>query len=133
MKGRGFRSGLVSALLLGISFVVLANRAFPQVGQPSLRIGAQAAVLMDAISGQVLFEQNPQIRMAPASFVKLLTLYMAFDALRDGHLKKEDLVLVSQKAWRMGEFYFCNHRSAEAYCRSGPGGTGGGKGRHSIG
>ena len=101
MKGRGFRNGLAPALLLGF-FVILANRAFPQAGQPSLRIDARSAVLMDAISGQVLFEQNPQIRMAPASFVKLLTLYVAFDALRDGRLKKDDLAAVSQKAWRMG-------------------------------
>ena len=102
MKGRSFRNGSVPVLLLAISFVIFANRAFPQAGQPSLRIDAQSAVLMDAISGQVHFDQNPRIRMAPASFVKLLTLYVAFDALRDGHLKKDDLVSVSQKAWRMG-------------------------------
>jgi D-alanyl-D-alanine carboxypeptidase (penicillin-binding protein 5/6) len=42
------------------------------------------------------------VRMAPASFVKLLTLYVAFDALRDGHLKQDDPVPVSPKAWRMG-------------------------------
>jgi D-alanyl-D-alanine carboxypeptidase (penicillin-binding protein 5/6) len=102
MKGRGLRNGLVSVLLLTIPFVILADRAFPQAGQSSLRIDAQSAVLMDAISAQVLFEQNPQTRIAPASFVKLLTLYLAFDGLRDGHLKKDDLVSVSQKAWRMG-------------------------------
>src|SRR4030043_1511219 len=101
MKGWSFRNGLAPALLLGV-FVILANRAFPEGGKPNLRIRAQSAALMDAISGQVLFEQNPQIRTAPASFVKLLTLYVAFDALRDGHLKKDDLVSVSQKAWGMG-------------------------------
>jgi D-alanyl-D-alanine carboxypeptidase (penicillin-binding protein 5/6) len=101
MKGRGFRNGLVSALL-GISFVVLANNGLSETAQPNPRIRAQSAILMDAISGQVLFEQNPKIRMAPASFVKLLTLHVAFDALRDGHLKKDDLASVSQKAWRMG-------------------------------
>jgi D-alanyl-D-alanine carboxypeptidase (penicillin-binding protein 5/6) len=57
---------------------------------------------MDALSGQVLFEQNPQLKVAPASFVKLLTLYMAFDALRSGDLKMDGLVTVSQKAWRIG-------------------------------
>jgi D-alanyl-D-alanine carboxypeptidase (penicillin-binding protein 5/6) len=101
MKGSIFR-GLVSALLLSIFLVILVNKVLSQTAQPNLRIRAQCAVLMDAISGQVLFEQNPQIRMAPASFVKLFTLYVAFDALRDGHLKKDDLVSVSQKAWRMG-------------------------------
>jgi D-alanyl-D-alanine carboxypeptidase (penicillin-binding protein 5/6) len=102
MKGKDFKNALVSTLLLGIFFIVLVNRAVSQTRQPSLRIRAQSAVLMDAISGQALFEQDPQLRMAPASFVKLLTLYVAFDALRDGHLKKDDLVEVSQKAWRMG-------------------------------
>jgi D-alanyl-D-alanine carboxypeptidase (penicillin-binding protein 5/6) len=101
MKSSFFR-GIVSALVLSVFFVIFVNKALSQTTQPSLHIRAQSAVLMDAISSQVLFEQNPQIRMAPASFVKLLTLYVAFDALRNGHLKKGDLVLVSQKAWRMG-------------------------------
>jgi D-alanyl-D-alanine carboxypeptidase (penicillin-binding protein 5/6) len=83
-------------------FIAFPNQIFPQTPQPSLRIDAKSAVLMDGISGQVLFEQNPQTRMAPASFVKLLTLYVAFDALRDGHLKMDDLVTGSEKAWRMG-------------------------------
>jgi D-alanyl-D-alanine carboxypeptidase (penicillin-binding protein 5/6) len=70
--------------------------------QSELPIDAQSAVLVDAVSDQVLFDQNPQLKMAPASFVKLLTLYLSFDALRDGHLKKDDMVSVSQKAWKMG-------------------------------
>ena len=102
MENRGMRRGWVSVLLLSISFVAFSNSALSEAAQPSLRVAAQSAVLMDAISGQLLFEQNPQIRMAPASFVKILTLYVAFDALRDGHLKKEDLVSVSRKAWRIG-------------------------------
>jgi D-alanyl-D-alanine carboxypeptidase (penicillin-binding protein 5/6) len=102
MKGKGFRNGLISALLVGISFVVFAHRGFPQGGQPSFRIDAQSALLSDAVSGHVLFEQNPQMRFSPASFVKILTLYLVFDALREGRLKKEDVVTVSPKAWRMG-------------------------------
>ena len=90
------------ALFMSILFIAFPNQILSQTAQPSLRIGAQSAVLMDAISGQVLFEQNPKIRMAPASFVKLLTLYMAFEALRDGHLKMDDLVTGSQKAWKIG-------------------------------
>lgn len=101
MKGSFFRR-IMSALLLSLFLVILVNKALSQTAQPNLHIRTRSAILIDAISGQVLFEQNPQIRMAPASFVKLLTLYVAFDALRDGHLKKDDLVEVSQKAWRMG-------------------------------
>lgn len=101
MNGSFFKRCL-SALLSMIFIVISTHKALSQTGQPTPRIRAQSAVLMDAISGQVLFEQNPYIRMAPASFVKLLTLYMVFDALRDGKLKKDDLVSVSQKAWKMG-------------------------------
>jgi len=90
------------ALTLSILFIAFPNQIFPQTAEPNLQIHAKCAVLMDAVSGQVLFEQNPKIRMAPASLVKLLTLYVAFDALRDGHLKMDDVVTGSQKAWKMG-------------------------------
>ena len=51
--------------------------------------------------GQIIYEQNAQSQIAPASFVKLLTLYIAFDAIRAGQLKMDDLVTVSEKAWRI--------------------------------
>ena len=71
-----------------------------QTTQGGIQCDAQSAVLMDALSGQVLFEQNPNLRIPPASFCKVLTLYLAFDALRAGQLKMEDMVTVSEKAWR---------------------------------
>ncbi len=55
---------------------------------------------MDALSGQVLFEKNPDLRIPPASFGKVLTLYLAYDAIRAGQLKMDDMVTVSEKAWR---------------------------------
>jgi D-alanyl-D-alanine carboxypeptidase (penicillin-binding protein 5/6) len=66
----------------------------------SLQCDARSAVLMDALTGQVLYEQNPNLRIAPASFVKVMTLYLAFDAIRAGQLKMEEMVTVSEKAWR---------------------------------
>ena len=69
--------------------------------QGGLSYDAQCAVLMDSLSGQVLYEQNSQERMAPASFVKILTLYLALDAIRSGQLKLDDWVIVSEKAWRI--------------------------------
>jgi D-alanyl-D-alanine carboxypeptidase (penicillin-binding protein 5/6) len=66
----------------------------------SFQFDAKAVVLMDALTGQVLYEQNPEMRIAPASFVKVMTLYVVFDAIRAGQMKMEDLVTVSEKAWR---------------------------------
>jgi D-alanyl-D-alanine carboxypeptidase (penicillin-binding protein 5/6) len=57
---------------------------------------------MDAISGQILYEKNAQLKIAPASFVKILTLYLVFDAIRTGDLKMDDVLTVSTKAWKTG-------------------------------
>jgi D-alanyl-D-alanine carboxypeptidase (penicillin-binding protein 5/6) len=68
--------------------------------QGGLQCDAQSGVLMDALSGQVLFEKNPDLKIPPASFGKVLTLYLAYDAIRGGQLKMDDMVTVSEKAWR---------------------------------
>jgi len=66
-----------------------------------LQCDAQSAVLMDGLTGQVLYEQNPGLRIPPASFVKVMTLYLVYDAIRAGQIKIDDMVTVSEKAWRM--------------------------------
>lgn len=71
-----------------------------RTAQSGLQCDAQSGVLMDALSGQILFEKNPDLRIPPASFGKVLTLYLAYDAIRAGQLKMDDMVTVSEKAWR---------------------------------
>jgi D-alanyl-D-alanine carboxypeptidase (penicillin-binding protein 5/6) len=41
------------------------------------------------------------LRIPPASFVKVMTLYLVYDAIRAGQIKIDDMVTVSEKAWRM--------------------------------
>ena len=67
----------------------------------ALQCDAQSAVLVDGLTGEVLYEQNPSLKIAPASFAKVLTLYLVLDGLRAGQLKMEDMVTVSEKAWRI--------------------------------
>ena len=69
---------------------------------PNLRVDAQSAVLMDFLSGQVLYEQSSRLKMAPASFVKILTLYTALDTIRARKLRMDDRVTISEKAWKTG-------------------------------
>jgi len=68
--------------------------------QGGLQCDAQSAVLMDGLTGEILYEQNPDLKIPPASFIKVLTLYLIFDAIRAGQLKMEDMVTVSEKAWK---------------------------------
>lgn len=97
-----FKTRLKPALILSILFIAFPNQIFPQTAQPNLHIQSQAAVLMDSLSGQILYEQDQKRKIAPASLAKILTLYLAFDALRAGQIKMDDLVTVSRKAWETG-------------------------------
>jgi D-alanyl-D-alanine carboxypeptidase (penicillin-binding protein 5/6) len=71
-----------------------------QTASGGLQCDAQSAVLMDGLTGQVLYEQKPDLRIPPASFVKVMTLYVVLDAIRTGQIKMDDLVTVSEKAWK---------------------------------
>ncbi len=71
-----------------------------QVSQSALQCDAQSALLMDGLTGEILYEQNSHLRIPPASFVKVMTLYVVFDAIRSGQLKRDDMVIVSEKAWK---------------------------------
>lgn len=68
----------------------------------SSEIRSQSVVLMDGVTGQVLFEKNSEARLSPAGLAKTMTLYLAFDALKNGRAKPDQKVLVSEKAWKMG-------------------------------
>jgi len=82
-------------LIQSTLFLPLVSASTP----PLFRINAKAAVLIDAVSGQVIFEQNPQKEIPPASLVKIMTLYLVYDALKMGLVKPDDEVLISRKAW----------------------------------
>jgi serine-type D-Ala-D-Ala carboxypeptidase (penicillin-binding protein 5/6) len=71
-----------------------------QASSESLRCDAKSVVLMDGLTGQVLYEQNSNLRISPASFVKVMTLYVVLDAIRAGQFKLDDMVTVSEKAWK---------------------------------
>ncbi|MDJ0823342.1 MAG: D-alanyl-D-alanine carboxypeptidase family protein [Paracoccaceae bacterium] len=59
---------------------------------------AQAAFVMDFGTGTVLLAKNADDQLPPASMSKLMTLYMAFEAVRDGRLKMDEELRVSQHA-----------------------------------
>lgn len=66
--------------------------------QPAL--DARAWLLVEYPSGQTLAAQNPDTRLEPASLTKLMTAYLTFAAIRQGLLKLDQPVMVSEKAWK---------------------------------
>lgn len=65
-------------------------------------IKADAYVLMDADSGDILEGYNQDKRLAPASMTKLMTLILAVQALEEGKVQLSDQVVASENAWKMG-------------------------------
>ncbi|KAA2215186.1 D-alanyl-D-alanine carboxypeptidase family protein [Teichococcus oryzae] len=63
---------------------------------------ARQAFLIDAETGAVLLEKNADERMPPSSMSKLMTMYVVFDMLKQGRLRLDQELPVSETAWRMG-------------------------------
>lgn len=62
----------------------------------------RAAIVADAETGKVLFQENADAPVPPASLTKVLSLYLTFDAVRRGKVRWRDPVRISRKAWRTG-------------------------------
>ena len=73
-----------------------------QAPPPAFETSAEHAILVDAESDAVLFQKDAEVRMAPASMAKLMTVAVVFDALKSGKLHLTDQFVVSENAWRSG-------------------------------
>jgi serine-type D-Ala-D-Ala carboxypeptidase (penicillin-binding protein 5/6) len=63
-------------------------------------VDAAAYILIDYMTGKVLAEREADKRLEPASLTKLMTCYAIFHALKAGTLKLDDMVTISEHAWR---------------------------------
>jgi D-alanyl-D-alanine carboxypeptidase (penicillin-binding protein 5/6) len=82
---------------LCFSFAVLI--VLWSTGEPKASyICARSAILINAADGQVLYEQNADSLIPPASVTKILTLYLVFDAMKKGQVHPGDMVKVSRRA-----------------------------------
>lgn len=74
----------------------------PQSWAAMIDTDAREAILLDFDTGQILFEKNADELMPPASMSKIMTVYLAFERLKDGRFKLDDTIPVSKKAWEKG-------------------------------
>jgi D-alanyl-D-alanine carboxypeptidase (penicillin-binding protein 5/6) len=83
--------------LLAWSFSVVT---FAETLPPLPDIAAKSFVLLSYDSGQILQARNPDERIEPASLTKLMTAYITFKALKEGRLKLDQTLPVSERAWK---------------------------------
>lgn len=63
---------------------------------------AKEAFMIDAETGTILYSKNADDPFPPASLAKLMTMEVAFNAIKSGRLKLDDMFYVSENAWRTG-------------------------------
>ncbi len=87
------------SLLLAL-LILAAGAAHAQLVPPPPALAARSWVLLDDTTRQILITQAPDERVEPASLTKLMTAYLVFQALRQGSLRPEQPVTVSERAWK---------------------------------
>lgn len=87
---------------MGLWFGLLQFAGMDIPVQAQVEISAPSAILMEASTGQVLFEQNATERRCPASITKIMTLLLTFEQIEAGRIRLEEDVITSEYASSMG-------------------------------
>lgn len=86
------------AVILIASSIAQAARPIPAAPE----VAAKNYLLIDFASGKILAEKNADEQVEPASITKLMTAYVVYKEIDEGRLSMDDMIVVSEKAWRMG-------------------------------
>ena len=97
---------LVAAMLVaGLAMTGSASKIYeaPTAAESTdMQLDCKSAILMDAKTGAVLFEQNADEALPPASVTKIMTLLLVMEAIEAGKIKLDDTVVTSSHAASMG-------------------------------
>ena len=74
---------------------------FSVYSNANIKIKARTAILQDFLSGEILYEKDPDRSIYPASMTKIMTSIIAFDLIKSGDLSLDDEFIISEKAWRL--------------------------------
>ncbi|NLS44858.1 MAG: D-alanyl-D-alanine carboxypeptidase [Firmicutes bacterium] len=86
--------------LLIMSMLMLSSAQISHAAAPELK--TKSAILVDADTGQILFEKDPDVQLAPASITKIMTMLLAMDAVEAGKVSLDDMVITSTAASKIG-------------------------------
>ena len=85
-----------------IFIITFITQIFFIVGSnANIEIKARTAILQDYLSGEILYEKEPDRSIYPASMTKIMTSIIAFDLIKSGDLNLDEKIIISEKAWRL--------------------------------
>jgi D-alanyl-D-alanine carboxypeptidase (penicillin-binding protein 5/6) len=76
---------------------------YSKIHSAEFDINAKTVILQDFLSGKILFEKKPDLRIFPASMTKIMTSIVAFDLIKQGQLELDEKFFVSENAWRLSQ------------------------------
>jgi len=92
---------MVWAFVFALVFAFVPWKPLTASAAP-FRLQVKSAILLDAATGQILYAQNPDLPIPPASITKIMTLYLTYEAVASGRVHWTDRVRVSKKARHTG-------------------------------
>ena len=84
--------------LITISITFIFQKVYADI-----QVDAKTVILQDHNSGKILFEKDADISIYPASMTKIMTAIVAFDLLKKGETSLDEMITISEKAWRMSQ------------------------------
>ena len=76
---------------------------FHQKAYSKIEIDASYIILQDHLSGEILYEKDADAQIYPASMTKIMTTIVTFDLLKKGETSLDEMITISEKAWRMSQ------------------------------
>ena len=93
---------IFTSVYVGMSRVTCIAQERTQGENSGIELKSPSAILMEASTGQVIYEKDADTSLHPASITKIMTLILIFDAIKDGKIGLDDEVTVSEYAASMG-------------------------------
>ena len=88
----------IKNFILTLFLILLPLKSFSDIN-----VDARYLIFQDYHSGKILFEKNADDKIYPASFTKIMTAIVTFDLLKKGETSLDEMITISETAWRMSQ------------------------------
>ena len=88
----------IKIFITSLTFLILAHKSYA-----TIEVDASYLILQDHHSGAILYEKYADTKIYPASMTKIMTSIVVFDLLKKGETSLDELITISEKAWRMSQ------------------------------
>ena len=87
-------------IVIGILIIIGQGQALPllQPSQTAPILNARSAILIDSLTGTVLFDKESRLLIPPASMTKLMSLYLVYKEIKEGRVSKDEIIRISRDA-----------------------------------